>query len=160
VSRSDPSARRTITAPLLAAILTVALLAAACSGDEPAAPAPTAPPPPAATPVSATDQAAIDALGVGGRCDELDAARCLLPFPSFRFTTPDPTTPTGVRVELPEGQLTNVGGAALQVEPWRSLDGFSPGTPMLTLLGDVDLRRHRPVARARVGDSRRGPDHG
>ncbi len=139
MSRSDPSARRTITAPLLAAILTVALLAAACSGDEPAAPAPTAPPPPAATPVSATDQAAIDALGVDGRCDELDAARCLLPFPSFRFTTPDPTTPTGVRVELPEGQLTNVGGAALQVEPWRSLDGFSPGTPMLTLLGDVDL---------------------
>ncbi|MFM7508661.1 MAG: hypothetical protein ACKO5A_03825 [Actinomycetota bacterium] len=130
--------RRAAAAVLIAG----AVLAAGCSGgNEPAvAPEPTAPPPPAATPISTADQSAVDAvLAAGTGCDELDAARCLLPFPSYRFTLPDPSTPTGVRVELPAGQLPNASGTPLDVEPWRSLDGFSPGTPMLTALGDVDL---------------------
>jgi hypothetical protein len=131
--------RRRAAAALL---ITAAMLAAACSGGDEStvAPEPAAPPPPAATPISATDQSAIDAvLAAGIGCDELDAARCLLPFPSYRFTLPDPSTPTGVRIELPAGQLPNASGTPLDAEPWRSLDGFSPGTPMLTLLGDVDL---------------------
>ncbi len=123
----------------LGALVVAALVAASCSDDRTAAPDPTAPPPPPATPIAATDQTALDGLGIDGRCDELDATRCLLPFPSDRYTEPDPGTPTGVRVELPGGQLANTSGVTLQVEPWRSLDGFSPGTPMLTLLGDVDL---------------------
>lgn len=127
----------------LVAFAVTAVLAASCSGgDDPGtATEATAPPPPTATPISTTDQGALDAVldaGAAG-CDELDAARCLLPFPSYRFTTPDPSTPTGVRVEIPAGQLISTTGTPLDPEPWRSLDGFSPGTPMLTLLGDVDL---------------------
>jgi len=130
--------------PVLTALLAIASLAAACSGGSDGAPqaATTIPAPPVATPISEPDQLALDAVlaaSGGPGCDELDGARCLLPFPSFRFTTPDPATPTGVRVELPEGQLRNVGGTPIDVDPWRSADGFSPGTPMLTLLGDVDL---------------------
>ncbi|MBU6215888.1 MAG: hypothetical protein KGR17_04725, partial [Acidobacteria bacterium] len=127
-----------------AALVASAVLVAACSsGSDPTAePEPSVPPPPAATPIPAVDQAALDAVltsSSGSGCDELDAARCLLPFPSYRFTAPDPSTPTGVRIELPAGQLVNTTGSALDGEPWTSLDGFSPGTPMLTLLGDVDL---------------------
>jgi len=131
--------RRWTTRCGLGALVVAGLVAASCSDDRTAAPDPTAPPPPPATPIAATDQTALDGLGIDGRCDELDATRCLLPFPSDRYTEPDPGTPTGVRVELPGGQLANTSGVTLQVEPWRSLDGFSPGTPMLTLLGDVDL---------------------
>ncbi len=120
-------------------VATAALIAASCSGEQAAVPDSTLVPPPAARPVGAADQAAIDSIGVDGACDELDPARCLLPFPSDRFTSDDPATPTGVRVELPELQLTNTTGVPLDVEPWRSLDGFSPGTPMLAMLGDVDL---------------------
>jgi uncharacterized protein len=44
----------------------------------------------------------VDPDPVDPACDALDGAACMLPFPSDHFTAADPSTPTGLRVDLPE----------------------------------------------------------
>jgi hypothetical protein len=78
----------------------------------------------------------------GDGCDELDDKRCLLPFPNDRFTTPDATTPTGLRVDLAAAAMPrNVAGKPIDPTEWNRNDGFSPGAMALTYVPDLDLAR-------------------
>jgi hypothetical protein len=74
-------------------------------------------------------QAAVESTPEG--CEILVAESCLLPFPSDAYTVADPTSPTGRRVALPEGQLANVDGVPLDPTAWNENDGFSPSTPIV-----------------------------
>lgn len=97
-----------------------------------------APAPPAA-PLDADAEASLRAsVEADPRCDPLDTASCLLPFPSDHLTSEDPTSPTGRRVALPTGQLASVSGVTLDPTEWNRNDGFSPGTPILAVVPNVD----------------------
>lgn len=84
-------------------------------------------------------------------CDPLDSAHCLLPFPNDEFTVADPSMDSGRRVNfnllaMPRN-LVDVPGAGLEaglpIDPteWNRNDGFSPGTPIMTLVPGLDLHR-------------------
>ncbi len=82
-------------------------------------------------------QEAVDAAP--GGCDPLDTTRCLLPFPSNAYTLEDPNTDTHLRVAMPaEGMPANESGAAIDPSEWNRNDGFSPNTPILTYLPELD----------------------
>ena len=67
------------------------------------------------------------------------AASGLLPFPSDRFTVPDRTSPTGLRVRFPADALpANVAGKHIDPAEWNRQDGFSPGTPILVRVPGLD----------------------
>lgn len=71
-------------------------------------------------------------------CDDLDPALCWLPFPSDTFTEADADTDTGRRVAfavLPDNAL----GQPIDPSEWNQNDGFSPGTPVLAFVPDLDL---------------------
>ncbi len=79
-------------------------------------------------------------LDAVGRCDPTDASRCLLPFPNDLFTVLDGRTATGVRINLPaEGMPRSVGAKPMDVSEWNRNDGWSPGSPVLTFIEDLDL---------------------
>jgi hypothetical protein len=67
-------------------------------------------------------------------CDFLDEASCLLPYPSSYFLAPDPSTPTGLRINFgPQSLPANVGGTRVDPIDWNTLDGFSPGPMIMTV---------------------------
>jgi hypothetical protein len=75
------------------------------------------------------------------RCEVLNNAACLLPYPSSRFLEPA-DTPTGLRLAFPEGTIPKQNGAPLQSAPYRVLDGFSPTVQILMHFpGGVDVVR-------------------
>ncbi|MBS1878911.1 MAG: hypothetical protein JST31_05320, partial [Actinobacteria bacterium] len=65
-------------------------------------------------------------------CDfiaEPDNPVCMLPFPDDYYTRPDPTSPTGRRVDFSsEGMPANAGGVHINPTAWNASDGFSPGS--------------------------------
>jgi hypothetical protein len=67
------------------------------------------------------------------RCDPLDPAVCLQPFPNDHFTVADPTTDTGKRIALQSASMpqSNVGVSVNPTENNRN-DGFSPGSMLIT----------------------------
>jgi len=78
------------------------------------------------------------------QCEVLNALDCILPYPSSRFLAPA-NTPTGFRVELPEGLTPSIFNldqskvAPLDPAPYRALDGFSPAVQVLMHFpGNVD----------------------
>lgn len=74
-------------------------------------------------------------------CEELDVSQCILPFPSNRYTVADATTPTGRRVAIPaEGLLVNAQGIFMDPNEWNRNDGFSPNSPLLTFIADLDAK--------------------
>ena len=74
------------------------------------------------------------------RCDGLDAAACLLPFPNDLFTVADPSTATGRRVHLSIlSTPRNVVGLPVDPTEWNRNDGFSPGSMALTQVPGLDL---------------------
>ncbi len=76
-----------------------------------------APPlPPGISPVCASSLAG---------CEVLNAAECLLPYPSTHYTTPSPT-PTGLRLAITQAGLPEVNGEPLTTSFLNELDGFSP----------------------------------
>jgi hypothetical protein len=85
--------------------------------------------------------AAVDPDDLSARlCTRLDDRACLLPFPSDTFTVADPGTDTGRRVDLAqEAMPANVGGVHVDPTDWNRADGFSPGSPLLTFVPDLDL---------------------
>lgn len=122
--RTRPAARL-LAARLLAAPLVAVLLAAPMTWQ----------------PASAEDPLSGPASALGA-CDDLDTRDCLLPFPSDTFTTLDPSTPTGRRVDLALWEMPrNVYGNPVDPTEWNFNDGFSPGTPMLTVVPGLDLTR-------------------
>jgi hypothetical protein len=92
--------------------------------------------------------ATADPTGPG--CDRLDDAACLLPFPNDAFTRPDPSTDTGRRLSFAAGQMPrNAQGTPIDPVPLNALDGFSPGSVILTKVPGLDnpaaLLRTLPV---------------
>ncbi len=64
---------------------------------------------------------------------------CLLPFPNNLFTKSDPTSATGVRVDLPQAAMpTNANGVQVSVAPYDRNDGFSPGSSIIIRVPGLD----------------------
>ncbi len=77
-----------------------------------------------------------------GACDATDPARCLLPFPSDRYTRADPSTPTGRRLDIPaDGTPANKAGKHIDPAEWNRNDGFSPSSVGLTIVPGLDAGR-------------------
>jgi hypothetical protein len=68
-------------------------------------------------------------------CNPLGGQGCLLPWPSSSYTRPDPSTATGVRLDLPiEAMPVNTSGVAIDPAPLNARwDGFSPTGPILAM---------------------------
>jgi len=71
-------------------------------------------------------------------CDPLDPALCLLPFPNDVFTTADAAMDTGRRVAF-QMLPSNVLAQPIDPSEWNRNDGFSPGSPVLTFVPELDL---------------------
>ena len=93
---------------------------AAARKDAPSvADAPDAPSPPRCNPLAITDD-------------------CLLPWPTDLLTRPDPSTPTGRRVALPENVLqVPAGRVNIDVAPFNRADGAPTTAPILVHFGDL-----------------------
>ena len=74
---------------------------------------------------------------------------CLLPLPSAFYQAPDPISPTGVRVAIPqEGLPVEPGAPTVNLAPINTADGCSPAGPLLVHFGvDID-----PVQLTRQGE--------
>jgi hypothetical protein len=89
-------------------------------------------------------------------CDFIAAPSsvCMLPFPDDYYTVADPTSPTGRRVDFKTAAMpVNVKGQHIEVEPYNSSDGFSPGSvilvkiPGIEKVGDVKAMGAVPINR-------------
>ena len=79
-------------------------------------------------------------LTTASRCDVLDPAKCLLPFPNDWFTTQDGTTNTGRRVNFAAASMpANKDGVHIDPTEWNRNDGFSPGSAVLAFVPNLDL---------------------
>ncbi len=78
----------------------------------------------------------------GERCDPLDSSVCLYPWPNDYFTVPDPSTPTGRRVNL---DVLSMPRSRQEVpilpEPFNRSDGFSPGNMIITKVPGLDSQQ-------------------
>jgi len=64
---------------------------------------------------------------------------CLLPFPDDYYTRPDPTSPTGRRVDLQTpGMPANVFGQHIDATPYNASDGFSQGATIVLKVPGID----------------------
>ncbi|MCP5059191.1 MAG: hypothetical protein GY937_21000 [bacterium] len=92
-------------------------------------------------------------------CEFLDRHRCLLPFPSDHFTSPDPVTDTGRRVSFPMSATppTLIG---IHVDPteFNRNDGFSPGPMITVMVPGVDLVQSGAAPIEDIGSSINDPD--
>ena len=103
-----------------------------------------------ATPISAQLEEVDDALDAvqealaqaAGVCNDLDPADCLLPFPSDVLTTPDDSTPTGLRVDVDILAMpTNIASIPVDPTELNRNDGWSPGSPLFTFVPGIDLEQ-------------------
>src|SRR3954463_14201227 len=101
-------------------------------------------------PLLATATASAHTASPKGRgCDRLDDAACLLPFPNDAFTTPS-ASPSGRRLLYPRAITPPTGGGKpIDPVPFKTFDGFSPGSVILAKVPGLDtpaaLRRTNPV---------------
>jgi hypothetical protein len=80
-------------------------------------------------------------LAHADRCEIIASpgTNCLFPFPSDHYTAPDPSTPTGLRVNLsPESTPANASGAHIDPAGINTSDGFSPGESIVTRIPGFD----------------------
>jgi hypothetical protein len=88
------------------------------------------------------------------RCDFLDTAKCLLPFPNDSYTVADPSTDTGRRVDLASASMpANAQGVAVDPTEWNRNDGFSPGSPIAAMVPGLDLARSGAAPITDIGSS-------
>src|SRR3954447_27077412 len=85
----------------------------------------------------------------GKGCDRLDDAACMLPFPNDAFTTPS-ASPSGRRLHFTRSMMPrNRQGRPIDPAPFKTFDGFSPGSVILAKVPGLDtpgaLRRTNPV---------------
>jgi hypothetical protein len=72
-------------------------------------------------------------------CDPIDPSRCLLPWPNDFFTRSDRSTATGLRLNIdPLATPKNAAGVPIDPTDWNRLDGFSPGSPIVTHVPGMD----------------------
>ncbi len=76
-----------------------------------------------------------------GRCDHIDEALCLLPFPNDHFTVADRTTDTGRRLNLQGPSMpANRAGKGIAPGPYNRNDGFSPGALIVTKVPGLETQ--------------------
>ncbi len=76
------------------------------------------------------------------RCEILDSANCMFPWPSSAFTVADDSTVTGLRVNLNRESLpANKQGVRVDPAEWNRNDGFSPSQMILAQVPGVDLEQ-------------------
>ena len=64
---------------------------------------------------------------------------CLLPFPDDYYTTPDPSTATGRRIDFHAAAMpANAGGTPIDPAPYLRNDGFSPGQGIVLKVPGLD----------------------
>ena len=72
-------------------------------------------------------------LVTAAECNPLGGHRCSLPFPSSLYMIEDATTPTGFRLDIPDGALpVSDDGVPIDPAPFNTHDGFSPAAPIIT----------------------------
>jgi hypothetical protein len=87
-------------------------------------------------------------LSTADRCDFLDPAVCLFPWPNDHFTVADRTTDTGRRLNIsPESMPSNSSGIPIDPSEYNRSDGFSPGQLIVTKVPGLDT----PAAFERTG---------
>jgi hypothetical protein len=97
-------------------------------------------------------------------CDfiaEPDNQLCLLPFPDDYYTVPDPSSPTGRRVNFTTAAMpTNVLGQPIDPAPYNAGDGFSPGSTILVQVPGIETAADVAATGAppinHIGEYRRG----
>jgi hypothetical protein len=100
-----------------------------------------------ATPARASSTAGID-LTNADRCDFLDPAVCLFPWPNDYFTVADRQSDTGRRLNLAvESMPHNSRGIPIDPAEYNRSDGFSPGQLIVTKVPGLDT----PAAFERTG---------
>ncbi len=83
------------------------------------------PPPPPAWPVT--------------QCDDLMPAACSMPWPSNLYLEPDEARETGHTLSFGVGSLpVNWDAIGMDPEPYRRMDGYGPGEPLLVLFPNLD----------------------
>ncbi len=74
-------------------------------------------------------------------CDDLDSSMCLLPYPNDWWTRPDTSTVTGRRVDFPLAAMPrNVAGVPTDTSEYNRMDGFSPGSTLITHVAGLDTQ--------------------
>ena len=77
-----------------------------------------------------------------GRCDFIDDADCLFPWPNDHFTAADPTTDTGRRLNLKAASMpANRAGKGITPGPYNRNDGFSPGALIVTKVPGLETQK-------------------
>lgn len=75
----------------------------------------------------------------GANCQPFSSTPCLLPFPNDLYTVKDSSTPTGVRVHLPQAAMpTNTVNSQISAAPYNRNDGFSPGSDIVVRVPGLD----------------------
>lgn len=93
------------------------------------------------------------APGVKG-CDPIGTVACLLPFPDNYYTVPDRHTVTGLRVHFTPAMMpANASGQRIDPAEWDRNDGFSPGTPILTVVHGISLTMTGAAPQTNIGVS-------
>src|SRR5439155_8252458 len=89
---------------------------------------------------SATGVALADPVqGAAAVCDPIDQSDCLVPWPNDYFTTADASTATGIRLNVsPLATPRNAAGTPIDPTDWNRLDGFSPGSQIVTHVAGMD----------------------
>src|SRR6476646_5841938 len=82
------------------------------------------------------------AAPAAAKCDNLDPAVCLQPFPYNYFTKPSPKTVTGLKVDSSIADMPrNAAGKPIQPGQWIRNDAFSPGSLITTCVPGLDLAK-------------------
>src|SRR5690349_16103176 len=77
--------------------------------------------------------------GNADRCDFLDPAVCLQPWPNDYFTVPDASTDTGRRLNLNQQSMpANKAGIHIDPTDYNRADGFSPGNLITVRIPGLD----------------------
>jgi hypothetical protein len=72
-------------------------------------------------------------------CQPFAKRPCLLPFPDNRLARPDPSTPTGLRINLPPGGMpVSITGQPIGVAAYDRADGYSPGSALIVHVPGLD----------------------
>jgi hypothetical protein len=86
------------------------------------------------------------AAPASAKCDSLDPAVCLQPFPNNYFTKQSPKTDTGLKVNFGITDMPrNAAGKPIQPGQWNRNDGFSPGSLITTYVPGLDLAKTHGV---------------
>src|SRR3954454_14914004 len=86
------------------------------------------------------------AAPAAAKCDNLDPAVCLQPFPNNYFTKASTKTDTGVKVNFALTSMPrNAASKPIQPGQWNRNDGFSPGSLITTYVPGLDLAKTHGV---------------